>query len=396
MPYVAKKGHSREAAAGVSVRSASLAVWSRDLVDFLDEPEGLLPVLMSGGEDRRAGRVATSLTFARLIDRNARGPGLGLKFALRCALDPMASFRWLEFMQSHPALKSAPDYVRSVMADKIHRPFGRKGLSRAERVDWLIEHYRTLARIASQDVQAKLISGYRFPVAELRGSRSGTTYTITLSREILSQHQGELTLLFIDPGMKAAVVRMAINLRLGPNDKPHVVICGLQSAKPEHKDDIVRITRDLDGLRPKRAVMEAIFAMARSIDAEALTATALENHVSQSKAIWRRKIFTDYDAFWQEFAMGRLATGGFQFPLRAAERDPASVPGKKRKAWLKRQDHLARISEDVGFHARLFGADQVNWRARSQQTLYSGRQTDLNMEVEGGLQGPWVVEHIAA
>lgn len=299
---------------------------------------------------------------------------------------------WIE----DPTLTSAPEFVRTLLVDKLHRPFARKGFSPAARRQVLERHYAVLgARFPSATVRA-LMSGYRFPLASLVGARTGQEYLITLSREVLSQHQGELSLLVLDPSLPSALTRVHLNLTVDARGRVALVITGMQSVRPEHKTRIVEATRDLHGLRPKQAALEAAFALAEALGADQVIATALCNHVSQNKRHWRRRIHTDYDGFWSEFAVARNAAGDFILSRAAKARSETDVPAGKRSQWRRRQGLIVTLRDETLSAIAQMACPRQAWRPVVEQTLYVGRQSDGDMEVLHGRASPWIVQRAAA
>jgi uncharacterized protein VirK/YbjX len=240
----------------------------------------------------------------------------------------------------------APENVKGVLADKIHRPYARCHLSTAGRVGLLQEHYQQLARFFPTPVAAALVAGKRFPLVRFTGKAPEDRYLITVSREMMFQHQGELTFLMIDEVSGVALVRLIVNLA-GDSDRLNVILNGIQGPGVAHKKAIVQATRHLNGLRPKRAVLEVACAMARWMKADSLVAITIENHVSRAKKKWVRKVVADYDDFWRECDPQILANGDYQLPLTMPRRKLDDVIPKKRKDWHERCKKLDYISEVV-------------------------------------------------
>lgn len=284
-------------------------------------------------------------TAAAAIWRDTGSLRRGAKFLLRAALNATATLRWLRFIAAEPALADAPFHVRRVLSDKIHRPFARNALSIAGRVECLIAHYVALFTALPDDVAARLVKGERIILARLRGDDG--VYTVTLSRETISQHQGELTILFIEPIANIALARLPLNLVASSTGPCAVMVTGLQGPPPAHKDKIVAATRDLDGLRPKRIVLEAAIGLALWLQAPGVIAIADKNHVSQTLKKWRSKIHADYDFFWQEFDAPRNEAGDFILPVPLPRPDISALPAKKRKPKERRYQRLDELLDST-------------------------------------------------
>lgn len=284
-------------------------------------------------------------TAAAAVWRDTGSLRRAAKFLLRAALNANATLRWLRFIATEPVLAGAPFHVHRVLTDKIHRPFARNALSIAGRVECLIAHYVALFTAFPDDVAARLIMGERITLGRLRGDAG--VYIVTLSREMLSQHQGELTILLIEPVAKIALARLPLNLVASHNGPCAVMIAGLQGPPSAHKDKIIAATRDLDGLRPKRIVLEAAIGLALWLQAPGVIAIADKNHVSQCMKKWRRKIHADYDLFWQEFGAPQNEAGDFILPVPLPRQDISALPAKKRKPKERRYQRLDELLDST-------------------------------------------------
>lgn len=285
--------------------------------------------------------------YAALVYRQTGSFLRGLRFWVRSHLRKEITERWLCFIEASPVLSQTPERVRGVLVDKIHRPFARCAFGPSERVDLLIKHYEVAARLFPAGTLATLVLGERMELAKLEEEKTDTSYVFTFCREMLSQHQGELTFLMTDEGSGIPLSRLVVNLTTDEQNRRTLLLNGLQGPGAMYKSQIVRVTRNLSGLRPKRAILEIVYAFAVWAKAERIVAIAKANHVSQTKEKWRRKIHADYDDFWQEFGATPLPNGDFEMPLSLPRREESDVAPKKRKVWLKRQELLASIYQQT-------------------------------------------------
>ncbi len=292
-------------------------------------------------------RLLLSLLFTQRIYVGTKSFWRAARFAGRTLVHWKETTDWLLFLTQHPVLSAAPPYVIRVLGDKIHRPFARCGLDIAGRAAMLVNHYQSIGPYFSDDTLLYLVSGKRLKLTTFSNLKGDRNFIFTLSRDMLSQHQGELTLLFTDETTGIHLARLVANMQTDPDGKRHFVVCGMQGPGAAYKDDIIRITRALSGMRPKRAVMEAACALARYLKADDIVATCKKNHVSQSKKKWRRKVVADYDGFLQELEIGRLPSGDYLLPTDLPRKNPDDVAPKKRKDCLRRHDYLDQIAKGV-------------------------------------------------
>jgi uncharacterized protein VirK/YbjX len=296
------------------------------------------------------------MKYARLIRAlHRRGPHLGnrpvpraVKFVGRAVLRWPATTRWLEFIESH-SLAHAPDAVKKELAEKVHRPYARRGLGAAERAALLIDHYSVLEAALPRDVLAAMVAGNRLPLAYLEGRRDASRrYAIAVSRERLFKQQGELAILFIDELINNSLATLALNIAIDRCGRRVLFISGLQGPPPPTGNaEIKTATRSLDGLRPKHAVLETAYALARWLEVDAIVATSKHNHVSQTGGRRSRRIHADYDGFWTELGGVVQANGDFRLPRTLSHRNVDQVPAKRRKSWLRRHARLDKLDLDV-------------------------------------------------
>ena len=184
-------------------------------------------------------------------------------------------------------------------------------------------------------------------IATLKG-KSSKSYAMTLSRG--TSKEGEISIAFIDINLNIslATLRGVIG---GTPEAPVFWIGGLQGAKPPAgRDEIVNATRDLNGLRPKYAVLQAACSLCAYLNIQTLIAPALNNHISQRG--WRkfrnkRKITADYDDFWLTSGGIAQPNGDYllanQLPVKSLE----EVKSNKRPEWRRRQQHLNQLNLDI-------------------------------------------------
>lgn len=285
--------------------------------------------------------------YAHLLYSQTKSLSRTARFWGRALVRPDLTGEWLSFLETHPAFSKASDRVRSVLVDKINRPFARCALDPAGRVALLKNHYDIAVKAIPLNALHALVAGERLVLARLQNPKTGETYPFTLAREMVSQHQGELTFLMHDEAEEIPLARIVVNLTYDEKGRRTLLLNGIQGPKPLHKGLIVQITRALFGLRPKRAVLEIIYAFAAWLNIERIVATAKANHVSQAKERWRRKIHTDYDEFWQEVSLATLSDGDYEMPLSLPCGKAEEVPSKKRKNWILRHRLLQSLTDQT-------------------------------------------------
>ena len=304
----------------------------------------------------KSSKLPLVLAYTKLAHDQHKAGGLlgsarlvrGAKFLGRALVWWRDTTRWLEMLEALP-LAGIPPVVRKEMAEKIHRPYARLNLGTAGRTALLVGHYTMLSEALPGPVLEALVSGAELPLARLQGRRSpDDRYTIHLTRHRRFHQQGERVIGFYDESLQRALSTLCINLRLEADGRRVLFISGLQGPSlPVGKTEIVHATRTLDGLRPKRATLEATYALARWLKIDTIVAISKANHMSTGLGRRWRDIRAEYDEFWAEFEAELQPDGDFRLPLALPQRDASEVPAKRRKDWLARNVRLETLAAEV-------------------------------------------------
>ena len=267
--------------------------------------------------------------------------------AMRClvamTLRPGATRNWLTQLGAiADRVETPPPFD---LVEKIYAPFSTRHLTVDQRANLLADHYWMLNRLAGPAVADALWRGDRLTLAELSG-RDGC-YVVTLARLSLFKSEGEMTFSLHPEGRPdRPLANLSVTLGAVDGKSPaRVWIGGLQACRGV-REDVVRATRDLGGLRPKTVLMEAVWALThalahRGMAPQSLVAVSRENH-----AIGRDGPRPDYDAFWIE--CGGVRRAGGDFALSAwAPLSPAGLSGKRATRWRTRLQVRQHLREGL-------------------------------------------------
>jgi uncharacterized protein VirK/YbjX len=290
---------------------------------------------------------STSLTVKNTLQLQGRLPALRLFFHDRLKRGTLAAWKQLVSEDLPPGFD---DNARIRIGRKVFRPYLRRHLRIPDKINVLSAHYRALgARMPA--AAAALSAGRTFPLAVLTG-KGGAAYRVLLRQE--TTKEGEVSFLLMEGDAEDADRALA-TLRglIGADGDGRTVfwIGGMQGAKPPMgRDDIVRATRELNGLRPKHAVLQAACAFSRWMRLDGLIAPGRTDHISMRG--WRRwsrkrKITAEYDEFWAEFSSSRQEDGDYCLPVTLPVRSEEDVKSKKRKEWRLRHERLQGIAAEA-------------------------------------------------
>jgi uncharacterized protein VirK/YbjX len=254
------------------------------------------------------------------------------KYLLRSALQFRGSQRWASFLLEDGEYRQMLRLQPRLLL-KPHRPYLRKDATAAQRVHWLMDHYRWVRETWSSDFTLGLYQNRQRQLAELE-TEGGTRYQLTLRPTCKFDREGELLISLERDGLPLAVVSFAMVRR----DTEWVANVGcLQGASPELGRDAVKAaTTDLHGLRPKQAVLTALYTFARGYGVDRVLAVGNDDHVHMARRSSREKISADYDSFWREMG-GEMAGDSFVLPRRLTRKSGDEIPSRKRAQYRRRQ-----------------------------------------------------------
>jgi uncharacterized protein VirK/YbjX len=277
-------------------------------------------------------------------------PDEAIKVVVRALLFRRTTSGWLK--TAHSLCRSAGASPPPLdLVEKVQTPLAHRRFNLAARSRLLRRHYEILASRLGLGAVGRLLRDERVVVARAIG-RSGRAYLLDLRRDLHTRSEGELVICLSDA---AAPYRALAKLTLIVGDfadgTPAILwIGGLQGPEvaPDAKTAIVAATRELWGLRPKQAVLEAAYALAEVLGVGAIKAVSRRAHAIRRRFAGREVIKADYDGFWREMSGVPDGEGAFDLPSARPRRAEAEVRPGKRSAWRARQALIASIVAAVG------------------------------------------------
>ncbi len=244
------------------------------------------------------------------------------------------SERWIRFIdqfcEHHTGEQAPVEMIRT----KFMRRFYSKTVAAKGRLDLLQSHYSVLETYLRSGLIAQLMAGQSLDLATLSG-KSGAAYRFTIASHERFRYEGDLTIFMHRADDDQMLAAVTFNLGFTPRHDVVMRIGGLQGPLAEDaKQIIIDVTRDLNGLRPKAAVLDLFYGLARAFQAVRIEAVAIANHPLNKKG---RGLVANNDAFWEECGGSRAADGNFTLPLKLERKAFEDVAPKKRKDWLARQ-----------------------------------------------------------
>lgn len=258
-------------------------------------------------------------------------------FARAAYKDPQGMREWREFLT-----REVSPETRDAMMLRALRPYMRQSFMPVQRRAMLTFHWQQLRQRFVED--SSLFYDEPGKVVVTLTGKSGAVYTLYIGGN--TSKEGEMSFSLYDPSGHY-MAKMAASMGMDEAGQPALWIGGLQGAKPPlGRDEVVRATKDLYGLRPKGAVMLLAQGFAQYMGLMALRAPGNEGHISQRgfrRMRKKRMIYADYGQFWEEIGGEKIAPEEYRIPVIPQVRDIAEVKPHKRSEWKKRQ----AISEEL-------------------------------------------------
>lgn len=265
------------------------------------------------------------------------------KFCMRSACRPRLHERWLQYLGGR-ADRLQWARLQPALLWKLQRPYAMAGLPAAEKLRRLMDHYDWLETTWPAAPLAALRRGQPVQLASL-ASASGRVHGLALGFEERFAKEGELVLSMSCGAERLASLVFSVHRRDGLWAM-HVG-CLQGPAASDHARDAVRdATKDLCGLRPKHAVVQALCVLAGLHGVREIACVANAGHVYQHQRRRGDRVLADYDGFWHE--LGGVPRGAlFLLPPLQQHKPVEEVPSRKRAQYRRRLQLEAALAQQV-------------------------------------------------
>jgi len=256
---------------------------------------------------------------------------------------------WVRFIDGYYGRHTGETAPVELVRTKFLRSFYSRKLSPVARLSMLKAHYHFLESHFRDQLIRTVLSGLEIRLASMSG-KSGGLYDIGLAQHPRYRAEGDLTLFLRRRGEDVALAALTFSFcasrrgsfsasgggsfGAGAGGEAALRIGGLQGPQADDgKQRVVDATRDLNGLRPKGAVLSAFYDLAAALGVSDIEAVGMKNHPLNDG---RHAVFADNDGFWAEQGAQATPAGDFRMPAQLPQRAVEEVAAKKRKDWLAR------------------------------------------------------------
>lgn len=266
------------------------------------------------------------------------------KFLLRSLAFPLATVQHMQQISTLPVMQDAL-HLQPTLPGKIHRPYLHLGLSAAQRVQALSQHYLFVQQLPAQALRHALLSSHATTLASFTG-KEGEHFQITLTCNGRCEREGEVNMMLHSDSVLLAILTFTVVERDG---LPVLFIGGIQGAHSDTPHALIRsATKSCYGLFPKRVLLEGVSLLARATGISAIHAVSDQGHTYRSLRYRFKKkaVFVAiYDEFWQSLDGVPLSRSLWQLPLAFNQKTMEEIPSKKRAEYRRRYGLLDSLSE---------------------------------------------------
>ena len=248
---------------------------------------------------------------------------------------------WYQKLANSELLSTLVQQERLV-ATKLHRHILRLDNPIEKRIRILLEHYTIAEQLLDPELYQQILINDGLLVSQLEISPDHI-FDLLLGYGGYPGKEGELAFYWQQRGTNSYLARVSFTI-LQKENSLSLYIGGIQGAHGKNsREKVGEASKLCSGLSPMRAVMEAIFAFAKLIDATEILAVADEQQISQKKST---KHFS-YNSFWQELGGACKLDNDYSLPLQPKRKDIFDAPTKRRAKYRRQHAHLDAIFQDT-------------------------------------------------
>lgn len=239
-------------------------------------------------------------------------------FWMRFAANPVVTFQWWRFLADFSARETLPPPHDELLQKPLSK-FLVNNVSQKKRLIFLTDNFTIAGRHFPRNVMAGLWAGKTIDMGTVRGRSGDYRCTLALADRYGGRHEGAFSVRLVRND-DDAILWTATFTFLRRRESPHhtIVVGGMQGPRAA-KEQMVAVTRDLAGLRPKEATLMVLQGFI-SLNADHYLAVGHSRHPIRYRRTRRQKMMvSDIDAFWRERSAEPEETFGFRVPVSSLE-----------------------------------------------------------------------------
>ncbi len=266
------------------------------------------------------------------------------------------SWPYRELNLSWIALLREDDFMRELascdhrMYRKLYRPYLSTSWDKARVLEVMRENYAAFRAKLPPATLDKIFLTDSYSLAVWIANR---TYELRISHDTRFYQEGEITISLFCPELgEGELAQISGTLARAEDQSMIFYIGGLQGAVRQLGAPAIKEAgRDLFGLRPKSLIVIVAQMLANRLGCKQILATSAAchaySHDDRRQSEKRKKMFFDYDAFWEECQGVRVGEAFYSLPLVTARRSCQEMKPQKRPMYRRRYAMLDVISAAI-------------------------------------------------
>ncbi|MBO9656199.1 MAG: DUF535 family protein [Agrobacterium tumefaciens] len=239
-------------------------------------------------------------------------------FWMRFAANPFVTFRWWWFLAAFSARQKLPPPHDELLQKPLSK-FLLNKVSQKRRLAFLMDNFAIADRHFSRNVMAGLWAGKTVELGAIRGRNDEYRCILTLADRCGGRHEGAFAVRLLRDHDDAVLWTATFIFLQQCESVRHTIVVGGMQGPRAAKEQMVSVTRDLAGLRPKEATLMVLQGLI-SVNACHYLAIGHSRHPIRYRRTRRQKMMvSDIDAFWRERSAEPEETFGFKVPVSSLE-----------------------------------------------------------------------------
>jgi uncharacterized protein VirK/YbjX len=279
--------------------------------------------------------------FAFFPEKDWRAAWFRFKFLVRGLTYGSWMQPWLEFLESDSMRPIAVRYPRLNL--KIQWPYLNSSYGPAKRLAIVRHHYQFALSHFSRSLISQLIEERFLYLARWTVAEMGE-FSLRLSHENKFSQEGEMVLSLYHDGSERLCALLCFTI-----SAPGEISIGCsQGGRPDTgkdeiraKEFVIALTRNMHGSRPKNLLLFALRRIAQAWSINRLKAVSTGMH------IWKAKLQSDYDAFWEEIGGTQGPDGMYDIPSSSEFKSLQEIKPKKRAMYRDRYRFLEALGQEI-------------------------------------------------
>lgn len=242
----------------------------------------------------------------------------GFLFWMRFLAHPLVTLRWWLFLSRFSATQKLPPPHDELLQKPLSKFLVGK-ISYGRRLDFLMENFVLASGCFSKEVMAALWRGKTLEIGTIGGRADEYRCTLALADLCGGRHEGAFAVRLIRTCDDVTLwTTKFIFVARHAGGARTIAVGGMQGPRAA-KQEMVAVTRDLAGLRPKDAVLMLLQGLIETEAACYFAVSHARHPINYRRARRQKMLLSDIDAFWRERSAEPDEMFGFQVPVSSLE-----------------------------------------------------------------------------